>query len=87
MARNSSAEQEVKETKEVKTIRKQGGSLSIRLTQQFQEMGLTSGDQVFIVKTPNGIELSKYDPHFAKTMSAAREAMARFPNALKELAK
>lgn len=72
---------------ESKTIRRQGGSLSVSLTQQFQEMGLVEGDQVFVLKTPQGIEITRYDPEFVRAIKSARKAMKRFPNALRELAK
>jgi len=87
MARNNAARKTSNASTDVKTIRRQGGSLTVGLTQQFEAMGLSADDQVFIVKTPTGIELTKYDPHFAKTVDAARQVMKRFPNALKELAK
>ncbi len=50
-------------------------------------LGVDKGDSLSVVATPNGIELSAYDPTFEEQMKVAREVMARYRNALRELAK
>jgi len=67
-------------------IRKIGNSLGITISEQVREMGLEEGDMLFVVKTPNGIELTPYDPDFAEAMEDARDFMRAYPNAMKTLA-
>jgi len=45
------------------------------------------GDNVFLTETPSGYAITPYDPEFAAAMEAARHGMARYRNALRELAK
>ena len=45
------------------------------------------GVQAGMVKQADGIALKSADPDFDKQMSAARDVMARYRNALRELAK
>lgn len=45
------------------------------------------GDELFIVETPNGIELRKSDPAFEEQMAAMRHIMRKRRAALRELAK
>jgi putative addiction module antidote len=45
------------------------------------------GDELSVVRTPNGIELSTRDAAFEEQMAAAREVMVRRRKALRELAK
>ena len=67
-------------------IRKIGNSLGVTISEQVREMGLEEGDTLFVVKTPNGIELTPYDPDFVEAMEDAREFMRAYPNAMKTLA-
>jgi putative addiction module antidote len=48
---------------------------------------LDRGDELFPVKTPNGVELRVYDPEFEAQMDAARSVMKCRKNVLRELAK
>ena len=50
-------------------------------------MGLGEGDMLLVVKTPNGIELTPYDPDAERTLKVAAKAAKRYRNALRELAK
>ncbi|PXW71579.1 putative addiction module antidote [Blastomonas natatoria] len=50
-------------------------------------LNLSQGDEVSVVKQADGIALKSADPEFDKQMSAARDVMARYRNALRELAK
>lgn len=67
-------------------IRKIGNSLGVTISEQVREMGLKEGDSLFVVRTPNGIELTPYDPDFAEAMEDARDFMRAYPNAMKKLA-
>jgi putative addiction module antidote len=50
-------------------------------------LNVEQGDEVSVVKQADGIALKSVDPDFDKQMSAARVVMARYRNALRELAK
>ena len=67
-------------------IRRIGNSLGVTLSEHVRDMGLKEGDTVFVVKTPNGIELTPFDPDFAEAVEAARDFMRAHPNAMKRLA-
>jgi len=45
------------------------------------------GDRLYAIETPNGIELTPYDPAFAAQMDAAEEIMREDRDVLKKLAK
>ncbi len=65
-----------------------GNSAGIVLPKEvLAQLGVDKGDSLSVVRTPNGIELSPYDPTFDEQMAVAREIMARYRNALRELAK
>jgi putative addiction module antidote len=65
-----------------------GNSAGIILPKEvLAQLGVDKGDSLSVVKTPNGIELSAYDPTFDEQMKVARDIMARYRNALRELAK
>lgn len=70
------------------TVRKVGNSLGIILPRaELDNLGVGEGDRMFVVRTPNGIRLTPYDPDFAKVMEATREYMREHRDALRELAK
>lgn len=50
-------------------------------------LGVQEGDQLFLVKTPNGVEFRRADPEFAEDMALAREIMRQDRAILRELAK
>ena len=50
-------------------------------------INVEQGDEGSVVKQADGIALKSVDPDFDKQMSAARDVMARYRNALRELAK
>jgi putative addiction module antidote len=65
-----------------------GNSAGIILPKEvLAQLGVDKGDSLSVVATPNGIELSAYDPTFDEQMKIARDIMARNRNALRELAK
>lgn len=65
-----------------------GNSAGVILPKEvLAQLGVDKGDSLSVVTTPNGIELSAYDPTFDEQMKVARDIMARYRNALRELAK
>ena len=65
-----------------------GNSAGIILPKEvLARLGVDKGDSLSVVTTPNGNELSAYDPTFDNQMKIARDVMARYRNALRELAK
>jgi len=68
-------------------IRKIGGSLGVLLPKELlAEHGVGEGDLLYPVRTPEGIELTRFDPDFAKAIEAGSDFMRRYPNAMKKLA-
>lgn len=69
-------------------VRKVGNSLGILLTKDVIEvLGVAEGDQLFAVRTPDGIRLTPYDPDFATAIESSRDYMKRHRDAMHELAK
>ena len=69
-------------------VRKVGNSLGVILTKDVIEaLGVAEGDELFAIKSPDGIRLTPFDPDFAKAIESTRDYMRRHRNALHELAK
>lgn len=51
-----------------------------------EKLRVTKGDVLHVVETPNGIELSAYDPAFAKQFAAAEQVMREDRDVLRKLA-
>jgi len=69
-------------------LRKVGNSLGVILTKDVVEsLGVAEGDELFAIRTPEGIRLTPYDPDFATAIESTREYMRRHRDALHELAK
>ena len=49
-------------------------------------MKLGSGDAVYLTETPDGYQITPYDPEFGRQMELARRAMKERRAALRELA-
>jgi putative addiction module antidote len=65
-----------------------GNSVGVILPKELLErLSLAKGDTLSVSETPNGIELSPYDPEFERAMDAGRKVMRRYRNTLRELAK
>lgn len=65
-----------------------GNSLGVILPKEITErLRLEKGDELAAIDTPNGVELTPYDPAFEKKMKAARRISKKYRNALRELAK
>ena len=50
------------------------------------KLRVQKGDKLFVSETPNGIELSSYDPEFATQMDMAEDIMRKDRDVLKKLA-
>lgn len=50
------------------------------------ELGLEEGDDLYVVRTPHGVELTRLDPEFEKALEISRRAIRKYPNAMKKLA-
>ncbi len=69
-------------------IRKVGNSLGVTLpAETVKAMRVSDGDEIYLTETPGGFRLSPYDPEFAEAIDLAEGFMARYRNALRELAK
>jgi putative addiction module antidote len=65
-----------------------GNSLGLILPREIVErLGLAKGEDVSVVETAHGIEITPYDPDFEKKLEAARKVSRKYRNALRELAK
>ncbi len=65
-----------------------GNSVGIILSQELlAKLRVRKGDTLYAVETPNGIELTPYDPDFAGQIEAAEEIMREDRDVLKKLAK
>ena len=68
-------------------IRKIGNSSGIVLPKGIlNKLNCGTGDKLYIVETQNGIELTPYNPDFAKDMALADSIIAQNKNVLKKLA-
>ena len=69
-------------------IRKVGNSLGAVFPREaLNRMGISEGDEVFMIETQDGYQITPYDPEFDKQMRVAEEGMARYRNTLRVLAK
>jgi putative addiction module antidote len=50
------------------------------------KLRVSKGDKLYAIETPNGIELTPYDPAFGRQMDLAEEIMREDRDALKKLA-
>jgi putative addiction module antidote len=50
------------------------------------KLRVRKGDTLYLSETPDGIELSAYDPEFDREMATARTVMRRYRSALRKLA-
>lgn len=63
-----------------------GNSAGIVLPRHLLErLRVEKGDMLYALETPNGIELTAYDPEFGKQMEAAERVMREDRDALKKL--
>ena len=65
-----------------------GNSVVVELPKEVStHLRVSAGDTLCITETPTGIELSPYDADLEADVTAAREVMRRYRNALRDLAK
>jgi putative addiction module antidote len=64
-----------------------GNSTGVVLPKEIlQKLRVEKGDSLFVVETPNGIELTPYDPEFAAQIETAERVMREDRDALRKLA-
>lgn len=64
-----------------------GSSTGVVLPKEVLErLRVTKGDILHVIETPNGIELTPYDPEFGEQIAAAEQVMRSDRNVLKKLA-
>lgn len=69
-------------------VRKIGSSYGVILSKELlQELWVEEGDSLFVVRTPDGIHLTRYDPDLADAVEAGRDYMEEHSEAFRELAK
>ncbi len=69
-------------------VRKVGTSAGVILPKEtLGHLGVNEGDELFLVESPNGYEVSRYDPEFEKQVDIARKGMKAYKDTLHELAK
>ncbi|MCS3902447.1 putative addiction module antidote [Methylohalomonas lacus] len=69
-------------------IRKIGNSYGLILNRELLDsLGVAEGDELYAIQTPEGVQLTPYDPDFAAVMDSNRDYMRRHRNALHELSK
>jgi putative addiction module antidote len=65
-----------------------GNSAGVVLPREILErLRVSKGDVLYVLETPNGIELTPYDPQFAAQMEAAERVMREDRDVLRKLAK
>lgn len=70
------------------TVTQIGNSTGIILPKEVvARLKIKKGDNVFLTETPDGYSVTPYDPEFEAQMNSARRGMAKYRNALHELAK
>ncbi len=70
------------------TIRKIGNSEGIIIPREvLAELGLTAGDELSLVRNGDGVHLEPVKADLDRQLEVAREAMAKYRIALRELAK
>ena len=68
-------------------VRKVGNSLGVVLSKEVvSRLGVNSGDELFLIQTKSGYQISPYDPEFAAQVSVAEAVMKKRRNMLRKLA-
>jgi len=64
-----------------------GNSTGVVLSKELlAKLRVQKGDKLFVTETPNGIELSSYNPEFAAQMEMGEEIMRENRDVLRKLA-
>jgi len=70
------------------TLRKIGSSTGVILPKaELDRLHLHEGDELYLIGTPHGFELTPYDPEFEAQMKCAEKVLKKYRNTLRELAK
>ncbi|MEP6705139.1 MAG: AbrB/MazE/SpoVT family DNA-binding domain-containing protein [Acidobacteriota bacterium] len=73
-------------TRKIK-LTKVGSSLGVEFPKEVVDrLRVQRGDTLYVVETPNGIELTPYDPEFDEQLSAANQVLQQDHEALGKLA-
>lgn len=69
-------------------VRKFGNSLGVVLPKEvIQRLNTRDGEQLYLLETSDGYQLTPFDPLFERKISKAEDIMARYRNTLRTLAK
>jgi putative addiction module antidote len=69
-------------------VRRVGNSLGVVLPKEIlAKLRVGEGDELTVTDTPDGVALQYFDAELQEQIEAARRAMKRYRNALRELAK
>jgi putative addiction module antidote len=64
-----------------------GNSVGIVLPKEIlNRLHIEKGDSLYVIETPNGIELTLYDQDFAEEMESAKRVMRKHRDVLRKLA-
>jgi putative addiction module antidote len=65
-----------------------GNSVGIVLPKEvLAKLNVEKGDSLYLIDTPNGVQLTAYDQTFSNEMEAARRVMRKNRDVLRKLAK
>ena len=68
-------------------IRKIGDDLGITLPLEvLQKLNIAEGEEVLLVETENGVQISTQEQNFAQAMAAYKKVSKKYEDALRELA-
>ena len=68
-------------------VRKIGNSLGVILSKDVvAKLGVENGDDLFLIQTQGGYQITPYDPKFAEQVSAAERIMKERRTMLRKLA-
>ena len=63
-----------------------GNSAGVVLPRELlEQLRVGKGDTLYVLDTPNGVELTPYDPRFAEQMDTAEQIMHEDRDALRKL--
>lgn len=69
-------------------VRPFGNSLGVVLPKTLTaRLRVEVDDELFVIETEHGIELTPYDPDFESAMASFEKGRSKYRNALRELAK
>lgn len=73
---------------DVLKVRAIGNSAGVVLPKEIlARLRVAEGDDLYVIETPDGLELRPYDPELERQLEAGRSIAKRYRNALRELAK